>query len=168
MRYENYNWGYEELDTWIREQTNNRMPALAFEPKYHFVEKIHKEALAEAERAGKKPLTALFVYDKNINSIAQLWTLERLQLYHAWPIITIDTYVSFLGQKGNDYFQKSGFTEIYYIFPTEHVPWKKQKYLTNLGTKLEQALTKSGLQPYTELKNKRGDTAFRIYRKEIK
>lgn len=164
VRDENYNWGYQELDTWIREQTDNRMPALAFEPKYHFIGEIHKKALAQAERDGKKPLATLFVYDKNIHSIPQLWILDRLQIYHAWPIITADTYVQFLKEKGQDYFAKSGFTEVYYIFPTENVPWKKQQYLTNIGAKLEHALTESGHKPYRILRNKRNDETFRIYR----
>jgi hypothetical protein len=163
VRYENYNWGYHELDMWMREKTDGKMPALAFEPKYHFIEEIHKTALAKAERAGKKPYPALFVYDKNIQSIAQLWILDRLQIYHAWPIIAADTYIEFLQNKGSLYFSQAGFTEIYYIFPTDKVPWKKT-HLTDTGIKLEESLTKRGLTPYTILENKRGDKTFRIYR----
>ena len=166
VRYENYHHGYEELDAWIRKQTNGRMPALAFEPTYHFITEIHKQSLAADERTGKKPYPALFVYDKNIQSIAQLWILDRLQIYHAWPIITADTYITFLNEKGADYFEKAGFTEIYYIFPTQNVPWKKPQYLTDVGMKLEQALIKSGLMPYTVLENKRSEPVFRIYREE--
>jgi predicted membrane-bound dolichyl-phosphate-mannose-protein mannosyltransferase len=162
-RYENYNWGYHELDTWMREKTDGKMPALAFEQKYHFIEEIHKTALAKAERAGKKPYPALFVYDKNIQSIAQLWILDRLQIYHAWPIITADTYIEFLQNKGALYFSQAGFTEIYYIFPTDKVPWKKT-HLTDTGIKLEESLTKGGLTPHTILENKRGDKTFRIYK----
>lgn len=165
VRYENYNWGYEELDAWMRKQTENRMPALAFEPKYHFIGDIHKKALAKAEYNGKKPLPALFVYDKNINSIAQIWTMDRLQVYHAWPVIGADTYMQFLNEKDKDYFERSGFKEIYYIFPTEKVPWKKA-HLTNIGTTLEHALTSDGMKPYTTLENKRSEPVFRIYRKE--
>lgn len=167
VRYENYNWGYQELNKWIREKTDGRMPALAFEVKYHFIEIIHKEALAKAERDGKKPYPVLFVYDKNINSIAQLWIMDRLQVYHAWPIITAETYVEFLNEKGADYFKQAGFQEIYYIFPTEKIPWKKAPHLTDIGIKLEQQLTNGGLELYTVLKNKRGDDVFRIYRKEF-
>ncbi|TSC80080.1 MAG: hypothetical protein G01um101429_284 [Parcubacteria group bacterium Gr01-1014_29] len=167
VRMENYNWGYQELDEWMRKQTDDRMPALAFEQKYHFIEEIHKQALAADERAGKEPLATLFVYDKNVQSTAQLWILDRLQIYHAWPIITADTYVKFLNEKGADYFERSGFKEIYFIFPTENVPWKKT-HLTDIGAKLEQALTKNGLEPYTIIENKRSEPIFRIYRKELK
>ena len=167
VRYENYHRGYEELDLWMRKQTDDRMPALAFEPTYNFIGEIHKQSLATDERAGKKPLSTLFVYDKNINSIAQLWILDRLQVYHAWPIIPADTYIKFLNEKGADYFKKAGFAEIYYIFPTENVPWKKEQYLTNIGMKLEQTLTKSGLVLYTVLENKRSEPVFRIYKMEI-
>src|SRR3989344_4658817 len=167
VHYQNYNRGYTELDLWMREQTNGRMPALAFEPKYHFIEKIHKQSLADDERAGKKPYPALFVYDKNINSIAQLWILDRLQIYHAWPIITADTYIKFLNEKGVAYFAKAGFKEIYFILPTENIPWKKQPYLTNIGIKVEQSLTENNFEPYTILENKRSEPVFRIYRKEM-
>ncbi|MEK7173584.1 MAG: glycosyltransferase family 39 protein, partial [Patescibacteria group bacterium] len=162
VRFENYNWGYQELDEWMREKTEGKMPALAFEQKYHFVSAIHKEALAKAERNGKQPMSALFVYDKNINSIAQLWIMDRLQIYHAWPIITADTYIQFLNEKGADYFDRMGFQEIYYIFPTEKVPWKKPPHVTDTGGKLEEALTKNKLQPAIILENKRGEQAFRI------
>lgn len=167
VRMENYNWGYQELDKWMREQTEGRMPALAFEPKYHFIGEIHKQSLAYDERNNKKPYPSLFVYDKNINSVAQLWILDRLQIYHAWPIITADTYIKFLNEKGVPYFEKAGFKEIYFIFPTKNVPWKKQSYLTDIGMKLEQVLTKSDLEPYTVLENERSEPVFRIYRKEI-
>ncbi len=166
VRYENYNWGYHELDEWMREKTDGRMPALAFEPKYHFIGEIHKKALAEAERAGKEPYPALFVYDKNIASIPQLWTLDRLQIYHAWPVIPADTYLTFLRDNGADYFERAGFKEIYYIFPTKNVPWKKTN-LTDIGMKLEEGLTKDGLKPYTTLENKRNDETFRIYRRIV-
>ena len=168
VHYQNYNRGYGELDLWMREQTNDRMPALAFEPRYHFIEAIHKQSLTDDERAGKKPLPTLFVYDKNINSIAQLWILDRLQIYHAWPIITADTYIKFFNEKGADYFKRAGFKEIYYIFPTKNAPsWKKPQYLTNTGMKLEQALTENKLMPYTILENKRSEPVFRIYKEEI-
>ena len=167
VRYENYHRGYEKLDIWMREQTEGRMPALAFEPKYHFIGEMHKQSLADDERAGKKPYPALFVYDKNINSIAQLWILDRLQIYHAWPIITADTYIKFLNEKGVAYFAKAGFKEIYFIFPTENIPWKKQPYLTNIGIKVEQSLTENNFEPYTILENKRSEPVFRIYRKEM-
>ena len=107
------------------------------------------------------------MYDKNINSIAQLWILDRLQIYHAWPIITADTYIKFLNEKGVAYFAKAGFKEIYFIFPTENIPWKKQPYLTNIGIKVEQSLTENNFEPYTILENKRSEPVFRIYRKEM-
>ncbi len=168
VRFENYNWGYKELDEWMREKIEGKMPALAFEQKYHFVSAIHKEALAKAERNSKQPMSALFVYDKNINSIAQLWIMDRLQIYHAWPIITADTYIQFLNEKGADYFDRMGFQEIYYIFPTEKVPWKKPPHITDTGGKLEETLIKNKLQPAIILENKRGEEAFRIYRNDIK
>jgi 4-amino-4-deoxy-L-arabinose transferase-like glycosyltransferase len=167
VRYENYNWGYKELDMWMRKKTDGKMPALAFEPTYHFIGEIHKASLTKAEQENKEPLPALFVYDKNIQSIAQLWTLDRLQIYHAWPVIPADTYIEFLKNNGEDYFKRAGFREIYFIFPTKKIPWKKT-HLTDIGGKLEQVLTKSNIALYTTLENKRGDKTFRIYREELK
>ena len=167
VHYENYHYGYEVLDDWIRAETNGRMPTLAFEPKYHFIGEIHKKALAQTEQKNLKPYPVLFVYDKNMQSIAQLWVLDRLQVYHAWPIITADTYVQFLNENGPTYFEDAGFTEMYYIFPTENVPWKKETNRTDIGIKLEEALTNNGIRIYTTLENRRSEPVFRIYRKEI-
>lgn len=164
LRYENYNWGYNALGAFLKNELAGKMPAIAFEQKYHFVERIHEQALARAERKGLTPYPALIIYDGNIHSQPQLWLLDRLQIYHAWPVITTETYFSFLQEQGADYFRASGVTATYFITPTEKVPLKKPHLLTALAKSFEQELRSKGMEPYRTITNMRGDDVFRVYK----
>ncbi len=164
LRYENYNWGYNALGTFLESELAGTMPAVAFEPKYNFIAKIHDKALKEARRAGLRPYPALIVYDRNIHSQPQLWLLDRLQIYHAWPVISIETYREFLQREGADYFATSGIRVTYVIIPTERVPLKKPRLLTTLGIRLEEELKAKQIAPYRIIQNARGEDVFRVYK----
>ena len=165
LRYENNNWGYNELGQYMKNELNGKMPALAFESRYKFIEKIQEKAFEDGQKKNLKEYPTLILYDNRIQAAAQLWILDRLHIYHGWPIIKIDQYFQFLAQNGPDYFQKSGFKNYYFIMPTDKVPWKHEKALTDAGIKFEAELVKNKIKPIS-IKNKSGKEAFRVYKFE--
>ncbi len=163
LRYENGNWGYNELATYLKKELDGKMPALAFESKYKFIEQIQTEALKKAETDNLAPYPALIIYDGNMQTAAQLWVLDRLHIYHGWPIIKTETYLQFLKERGFDYFEKSGFTARYFIIPADKVPKKAPPKLTALGAAFEKELIQNHIPPIS-IKNKSGEEAFRVYK----
>ena len=97
-----------------------------------------------------------------MQTAAQLWVLDRLQIYHAWPVIKTETYISILKENGPDYFTKQGFKYFYFIRPSNNIAQKRDK-LTETGKLFEENLKAVGKTPIV-IRNHRGDEAFRIYR----
>jgi hypothetical protein len=162
VRYENYNWGYNELAKFLKKELDGKMPQIAFEIQYEFLEKIQLESFEKDLKAGKEEYPALIIYDGNVQMAAQLWVLDRLQIYHGWPVIKTETYFDFLEEKGFDYFYRSGFKNYYFIIPTNKVPLKSPVQLTNTGQKFEEQL-RTQLEPIS-IKNQRGEEVFRVYK----
>lgn len=163
VRYENYPWGYNELDNFLAKELKNKMPLLAFTTRYQFLERIKEEALEKAKRENKQPYPALIIYDSNIQSAAQLWSLDRLQIYHGWPILQTEDYQKILKENGDDFFEKAGIKVNYFIRPTNALPLKSADKLTIAGTKFEQQLLKQGVAPIS-LYNRKNEEVFRIYK----
>ena len=161
-RAENYNWGFNQLEDFLTKELRGKMPAFAFESRYHFIEEIQKKSLDTALKEKRTRYPVLILYDKNISSIPQLWILDRLQIYHAWPVVPVETYAKFLNEKGADYFKRVGIEKIYLIIPTENVPQKKEHLKTTMGASFEAELVRRSIEPIRIL-NKRGGEVFRIY-----
>lgn len=163
VRYENYPWGYNELDNFLAKELKNKMPLLAFTTRYQFLEKIKEEALKKAEQENKQPYPALIIYDSNIQSAAQLWSLDRLQIYHGWPVMKAEDFMDALDQFGIDYFNQAGIQNFYFITPTDKVPLKPADKLTILGPAFENDLLLRGIKPIF-LYNRRSEEVFRVYK----
>ena len=163
VRLDNYNWGYNELSKFIENELKGKVPAVAFEMKYEFLSDIHEKALKKALAQNPEDYPALIIYDGNIQSAAQLWVLDRLHIYHAWPIIKTEQFSDFLQKEGGDYFERAGFKYYYFIIPSGPVPLKAPPKLTNLGALFEKGLITNGKIPVS-IKNPRGEEAFRVYK----
>ena len=162
MRDETYNWGYNALDEFVSRELTGRMPAVAFQQKYAFLEHIHETALKNAS-AKKLPSEAeIIVYDGNMNSLAQLWTLDRWQVYRAWPVVRTESYLEYLEANRIQNIQKDGFGKHYFIIPTDKVPQKRAEKKTETGAAFARELESRKIVPQ-KLKNERGDIVFRIY-----
>ena len=161
--YENYNWGYNELDAYLKKELDGKMPALTLDAKYQFLENVKNESLAKDRREGKDPYPALIIYDGNIANIPQLWILDRLQIYHGWPVLKTETYLEFLNEKGPGFFKDAGVSSHYFVAPGMTVPLKKEKSLTETGALFENELRLLGVSPLS-IKSKRGEEVFRIYK----
>ncbi|MBI5139934.1 MAG: glycosyltransferase family 39 protein [Candidatus Vogelbacteria bacterium] len=154
LRFENYNWGYNELGKFLDEELEGKVPALTFDLKYDFLSRIRDEAVTGAIDSGAEPYPALIVWGGNFDKAGKLWTLDRLHIFHGWPIMSVSTYFSMLEERGADFFKRGGFTKSYFIFINNKVPDGNDRALSN------------GAEGVT-IRNSNGDDVFYIYRKEI-
>ncbi len=150
VRYENYNWGYNELSGYLEEEFYGRMPAVTFDVKYGFLEDLRKKALDEGLAVRAELYPALVVYEGNFDGGAKLWVLDKLHVYRAWPIISLQTYLDYLAENGQDYVEKSGFRIVYFI----------QK--TNWVAPYDLGVLTSGAE--RSIYNRRGDEVFKVYK----
>lgn len=150
VRYENYNWGYNDLGAFLAKELAGKMPSRVFDMQYKFLEKVRDINLLQAKEAGAKSYPAIIVYYGNFDDGAKLWVLDRLMTYHGWPIIKMEDYFGFLAKEGKDYFAKSGFEEYYFII------------MNNIESPPEvRALIKN--LPHHDIFNKKGEEVFRVY-----
>ncbi|MDO8429932.1 MAG: glycosyltransferase family 39 protein [bacterium] len=150
VRFENYNWGYNQLGDWLNQELNEKMPAITFDLKYKFLEKLRDQALANGLQEDLETYPAIFIYDGNFDKAAKLWTLDRLHIYHGWPIISLKTYYDNLQKEGFDFYDRSGFKIRYFILQNNIVPSPASKALMR-GNPIS-------------IYNPRGDEAFKIYK----
>ena len=150
VRFENYNWGYNELGDFFEKELSGKIPALTFNPKYKFLDDLRNSAIEEGVKKGYPSYPALIVLVGNFDKGAKLWTLDRLHIYHGWPIISIETYFQFLKENGFDYYERMGFKNYYFVVSANSV-------LTPDENKL---LENKNIIP---IYNKRNDEAFKIY-----
>lgn len=154
IRYENYNWGYNELGKFLEEELKNKMPAFTFRARYQFIEELQDKSLQNAEEDGFEPYPALFVYYGNFDEGGRLWNLDRLNIYRGWPIISLETYFQYLQENGFDYYDRVGFQYHYFIVASNIVEPPELRQL--IGS----------FNPIL-IKNPRGDTVFKIYKIEM-
>jgi len=152
VRYENYNWGYNELDAYFENEFSGRIPALTFDLRYVFLEKFRQAAIDDGLRKGYAPFPALVITYGNFDKAGKLWALDRLHIYHAWPVISLSDYYDYLKTNGADFYTRSGFKNFYFVIPINTVS----------APEFSQLIT--GIVPI-EIKNPRGDTAFLTYKK---
>lgn len=157
-----YQWGYNELGKFLQEELENKMPELALEMQYAFLNDLHTEALERGKDKNLEPHPLLIIYDENIYNIPQLWFLERLNIYHAWPVMKIGTFLKAREKNGNDFFDELGFEHYYVIIPARDILLKPVEKQTKSGSILEKELQSQGITAKT-LYNKRGEDAFYVY-----
>lgn len=151
IRYENYNWGYNDLDKYLKKELVGKLPAYVFDMQYKFLEKVRDTNLLKARKEGLEFYPALIAYYGNFDDGAKLWVLERLMTYHGWPVITLEDYFDMLKKNGPDYFDKTGFKQYYFIVMTNIEPTPQvREFIKNIS--------------HQSIFNKRGDEIFRIYR----
>lgn len=151
IRFENYNWGNNELESFLRQELEGKMPALTFDVQYQFLEKLREEALKEERGKKLTPYPLLIVYGGNIDDGVKLWVLDRRFIYHAWPVIKLEDFFKFREEKGTDFFTRAGFTYYDIIVPTNFAPTPEFRgFVRTL--------------PKQSIFNKRGDEVFVIYK----
>ena len=133
------------------DELDGKMPALTFNNRYQFLDDTQDAALKKANAKNLEPYPALIVYYGNFDEGARLWIFDRLNIYHAWPIIPLDTYFQYLRENGADYYQKAGFQKYYFIQSANIVPSAEFQNLIK-GMKID------------VIRNARGDEVFGVYK----
>lgn len=152
VRYENYNWGNNELVSFFEKEFKRKIPALTFDMKYKFLEDAQSKFIEKDKQKGYGLYPALVVTHGNFDRGAKLWGLDRLHIYHGWPIITLETYLQYLKENGLGYYENAGFKNFYFVQSANIVP-----------NPLFSELTKN-IEPIS-IKNSRNDEMFKIFKK---
>ncbi|MDA1335158.1 MAG: glycosyltransferase family 39 protein [bacterium] len=163
LRWEKYNGGYNELGGYLAKELEGRRPLHVIEMAYAFLDDLHEETAKKQIKEGLEPYSAVVIYDKNIDHLAQLWVLDRLNIYHAWPVMDTKQYVDFAVANNIDDLINTGFDNYYFIRPTGAVYQRLPESQTNTGAVFEELLLEAGFVP-KEILNPRGEVAFRIYK----
>lgn len=156
LRYENYRWGYNELDDFLASELSGKYPLFVLNQPYKFLDKSIDASLVAAKTRNNQPYSAIIVYDNNTQNAGRLWSFNRLQTYHGWPTMKVEDFLEV---------QKLDLPAhtTYFVEPTDKVILKPIGLLTDAGLKMEQFLIKKGIIP-TLIKNQRGEPAFRVYK----
>lgn len=162
-RTERYSGGYNELAEFLEEEMRGKRPVQVFEMNYQFLEELHEKAIMKALDKDLEPYSAIFVYDGNVDHLAQLWVLDRLNIYHAWPVIKTEQYIAYAEANGIEDLTNAGFEHYYFITPTKYVYRRDPESWTVFGPRFEEFLIENGITPLS-IKNKRGEEAFRVYK----
>ena len=155
-------WGFNDIDRYMQENIYSRhYPAFTFPTKYRFLENIKRESIQKAQRKGKTPLPALFIYDQNMNSESIVWYIYRPFIYQGWPYISADTYFKILQSEGDDFFIRQGVEKFYFI-KAEHTLLRKEKeFISSSADNLSKMLDKNKTPYYSIYAHNK--EAVRIY-----
>ena len=99
-----------------------------------------------------------------MNIFAQIWVLQRLGIYHAWTVLTMEHYAQYMRMLKTEDPTRAGFEHYYFIFPTPLVPLKQVGW-SEEGKLIDAELARRAVRPRS-LRNRRGDEVFRIYKLE--
>ena len=154
VREESADLGFNRLGAYFQHEFSGRAPALTFNVRYQFLETLRQRAIDEGISQRAELYPALVVFDGEFSRaerIARLWTLDRLLIYHAWPVIDSGSYAAAISQHGADYYRRLGFKNFYIISKGDVLP---AQIIQPLLQEAELVRIPDGM----------GETAFRVYR----
>ena len=137
--------GYNELETFLKEELRGKRPEVGITFDFLFAQKILRASAERGEAEGLRAVPWGIVYADGINPSAQLWIFLRRITYSGWPVTTVQNF-------------KAGGVEAF---------WKengiKKIYAVNV---LEGEAAARGVAP-REIKDPVGNVAFRVYELEL-
>ena len=162
LRRQAHSWGFNQLNEYLDGRLADKAPAVAFPIEMRFVHELLAGAVRRGEVKGAAFVPQAIVYNNNINSSSQLWIFLRRIIYDGWPITSAEEFRHGMA----DIFREAGITEIYFINPTKHALQDRALPPTPDGDIMEAELKAQGVIP-TEIKNPRGEVAFRVYQFDL-
>ena len=164
VRSVNDNWGYNQLEEFLEKEFGHKRPGYVASFQYPVIAEILQERVSRDEREGRPKEYAAFVYNGNMAMPAQLWIFLKRLTYHGWPVVDTETYKRVLQENGDDFFKRLGVEKLYFINTAEGVVLRTPmtRPLTEDANNFEKVLQQKGI-PAKEIKNLRGETAFRVY-----
>lgn len=154
--------GYRALGEAIEKDLEGYRTAQAFSMKYAFLTDIHERVIDEQSAKGLPQKSVVIVYDPDIHNLAQLWYLDRLNIYHAWPVLNIDQYAEYASLNKLN-FPEANFKEHIIIILGEGALSRRAESLNQSGEQMEAILQSRGIAPERILAPS-GVEAFRVYR----
>jgi hypothetical protein len=142
VRLETQFYGYNELEKYFAGALAGKFPEIAITFDYPFARKILEAAVSGAQHEKKEFVPWGIVYADGLNPSSVLWVFLRRITYEGWPASSLDAYKNGGGEK---FFREAGVKEVFFV------------------NALEGSLTSAGIRP-VEIKNSRGEGAFRVYR----
>lgn len=164
IRSEGNNWGYNQLENFVSQELEGKRPEPALGFHYPVIARFLDRVVLRDTNIGLEPKAWMVIYNGNMSVAVQLWTFLRRIVYQGWPTTDVETYHRILAENGPDYFKKLGIAKIYFFQNTDAVVLRevRNRPLTKDADMLEQRLLAAGVLP-REIKNLRGETAFRVY-----
>ena len=157
-------WGFNELNSYLNAKLAGKMPDPAITFEFPFARDILDRAAADGRQRGFAAVPLGIVYDDNINLSAQLWVFLRRITYNGWPVVSAE---NFRRGGASDFFRQSGVKQVYLVNPTPLALQDRTRPPTPDGDIMEAELETKGLEP-KEIRNVRGEVAFKLYEFELK
>jgi len=156
-------YGFHELEKYLDNLLQNKMPAFSFPPKYKFFEEVKAKNLAQMKKESLEETPLMLIYDNSVfsNNSASLWLFHRRLIYGGWPILDAKTYLEATNEDAG-IFSKTGIKEIYFISVVPELFFSNSRR-DDFGLQLENILIKQKIQPL-EIKNRLNQTVFKIYK----
>ena len=159
LRREAHAWGFNELEAYLASTLKGKMPAVGITFEFPFSRKLLNEAAAQGRREGREAVPWGIVYNDNISVSAQLWVFLRRITYEGWPVASAE---NFRRGGGEQFFRDAGIQRIIFVNATDAALQDRPREPSPDGDLMEAELRARGLTP-REIKNARGEIAFRVY-----
>jgi len=154
--------GYRELGKVLDKDLAGFRPSQVFEMRYWFLTAIHQQEIDKQIAKNLKPKSLIIAYDPNVQNLAQLWYFDRLNIYHAWPVVNIDQYAEYASRTKQP-FPETNFKEHIFIIRAEGALSRRAESLNSTGAQTEAGFKQRGLKPEI-IFAPNGMEAFHIYR----
>ena len=156
-------WGFNELEEYVAGELAGKMPEIALTFEFPFARTILDASLAAGRQQGLAPIPLAIVYNDNINLSSQLWVFLRRIVYQGWPVMSAEQFRT----GGQEFLKSSGVRSIIFVNATPAALQDRTRPPTLDGDIMAAELNARGFTP-DEIKNPRGETAFRIYRFDLR
>lgn len=168
VREEAENFGYNQLGEYLDKILENKVSALFGQPDYQFLTDIQNSSIEKKKESGAEPSATVIIFNKQLNFLASLWTLNRHLIYDAWPVLNSEAFLSITEDRYDSFYRDQGVKEFIYItaaegnfgvldatiFSRNDLDWSDKKIKTYLNEK--------GVVPVV-IKDLAGKDAFWVY-----
>lgn len=122
---ETQNFGFNELDNYLKKRTKNYFPVVFDVPSQLFFKSIRNSYIEKQKKNGSTEKSLIIIYDKKMNMLATMWTLHKYYFYEGWPVFSDERFKYITNGKYDEFFREKGATDFLYITGAQPVDQKK-------------------------------------------
>lgn len=163
INLETQNYGFNQLENYLKKKLDNSYSLYAGQPEYDFLIKLAKKNLNKKKDASRPALGIFITYDKRLNFLAALWTLDRRMYYDSYPIVDEILFTDTTKGKYDEYYRAMGVQNFIYVQAASNqvcsLDYKDKKLA---DSQLAVYLKNKGIKPIV-IKNSRGEDSFYVY-----